>query len=182
MYNKIKRELYAADYEYEISSNQILHGRSEPNRAVFWLSNVQKMTIKNLDECTRQLTRMMVLIPFDLCAMIPNQQNFTRHDERFNFSTIFSGCQIGQVRVTYKSDQAQQFHLEVLPLRRIFGMFRLFSPNFRHFSPRFRRIQSWYRFHLHGARLLAGDFATKFDFCNVKFRWFVRYQMSVLIG
>ena len=32
------------------------------------------------------------------CAMIPNQQNFTRHDERFNFSTIFSGCQIGQVR------------------------------------------------------------------------------------
>ena len=40
-------------------------------------------------------------------AVIPNQQNFTRHDEPFNFSTIFSGCQIGQVRVTFKSDQAQ---------------------------------------------------------------------------
>jgi len=41
------------------------------------------------------------------CAMILNQQDFTRHDERFNFSTIFSGCQIGQVHVTFKSDQAQ---------------------------------------------------------------------------
>ena len=41
------------------------------------------------------------------CAMIPNQQNFTRHDERFNFSTIFSDCQIGQVYVSFKSDQAQ---------------------------------------------------------------------------
>ena len=41
------------------------------------------------------------------CAMIPNHQNFTRHDERFNFSTMFSGCQIAQVHVTFKSDQAQ---------------------------------------------------------------------------
>ena len=41
------------------------------------------------------------------CAMIPNQQNFTRHDERFNFSTIFSGCQIRQTRDTFKNDQAQ---------------------------------------------------------------------------
>ena len=40
-------------------------------------------------------------------AMIPNQQNFTRHDERFNVSTIFSDSQIGQVRVTFKSGQAQ---------------------------------------------------------------------------
>ena len=71
----------------------------------------------NLEECTRQLTRMMDLMPSDFaaavnstlpaCAMIPNQQNFTRHDERFNFSTIFSDCQIGQVHVTFKSDQAQ---------------------------------------------------------------------------
>ena len=69
----------------------------------------------NLEECTsRQLTRMMDLMPSDFaavnstllaCAMIPNQQNFTRHDERFNFSTIFSGCQTGQVHVTFKSDQ-----------------------------------------------------------------------------
>jgi len=32
------------------------------------------------------------------CAMIPNQQIF---------STMFSGCQIGQVHVTFKSDQTQ---------------------------------------------------------------------------
>ena len=70
----------------------------------------------HLEECTRQLTRMMGLMPSDLaavnstlpaCAMIPNQQNFTRHDERFNFSTVFSDCQIGQVYVSFKSDQAQ---------------------------------------------------------------------------
>ena len=71
---------------------------------------------QNLEECTRQLTRMMNLMPSDFtavnstlpaCAMIPNQQNFKRHANRFNFSTIFSDCQIGQVRVTFKSDQAQ---------------------------------------------------------------------------
>ena len=56
----------------------------------------------NLEEYTRQLTRMMAA-----CAMIPNQQNFSRHDERFNFSTIFSDCQIGQVYVSFKDDQAQ---------------------------------------------------------------------------
>ena len=70
--------------------NQILHGRSV---AVFWLLIVQKMTITtDLEENTRQLTRMMDLMPSDFaevnstlsaCAMIPNQQNFTRHDERF---------------------------------------------------------------------------------------------------
>ena len=43
MYNEIKRELYATDRECEICSNQILHGRLV---AVFWLSNVQNMTIK----------------------------------------------------------------------------------------------------------------------------------------
>ena len=68
----------------------------------------------NLEECTRQLTRMMDLMPSDFtavtlpaCVMIPNQQNFSRHDERFKFSTIFSDCQIGQVHVTFKSDQVQ---------------------------------------------------------------------------
>ena len=81
------------------------------------------------------------------CAMIPNQQNFTRQDERFNFSTIFSGCQIGQVHVIFKSDQAQ-WHSSwssFLTESKIFWTFRLFSPNFRHFSRRFRRIQSWYQ-------------------------------------
>ena len=86
---------------------------TQPIGTVFWLSNVQKLTIK-----TRQLTRMMDLMPSDFtavnlalpaCAMIPNQQNFTRQDERLNFSTIFSDCQIGQVRVTFKSDQAHYY-------------------------------------------------------------------------
>ena len=93
------------------------------------------------------------------CAMIPNQQNFTRHDERFNFSTIFSDCQIGQVYVSFKSDPAQ-WHSSwssFLTESYIFCIFPLFSPNFRHFAKRFRRIQSWYRFHLHDARLLADD-------------------------
>ena len=40
-------------------------------------------------------------------AMIPNQQNFPRQTKQFNLSTIFSGCQIGQVHVSFKSDQAQ---------------------------------------------------------------------------
>ena len=64
----------------------------------------------NLEECTRQLTRMMDLMLSDFaavnstlpaCAMIQNQQNFRRHDERLNFTTIFSNCQIGQVHVTF---------------------------------------------------------------------------------
>ena len=115
------------------------------------------------------------------CAMIPNQQNFTKQDERFNFSTIFSGCQIGQVHVIFKSDQAQ-WHSSwssFLTESKIFWTFRLFSPNFRHFSRRFRRIQSWYSFHLLGSRLLADDvhkFELDFDFWNAKFDWFVRYQ------
>ena len=55
----------------------------------------------NLEECTRQLTRMMDLMPSDFaavnstlqaCAMIPNQQNITRHDEQLYFSTIFADC------------------------------------------------------------------------------------------
>ena len=47
------------------------------------------------------------------------------------------------------------------------------------------KIQRWYRFHLHDARLLTGDFhkfELWFDFCNTKLHWFVRYQMRVLIG
>ena len=78
------------------------------------------------------------------CAMIPNQQSFTKQDERFNFTTIFSGCQIGQVHVIFRSDQAQ-WHSSwssFLTESKIFWTFRLFSPNFRHSSRRFRRIQS----------------------------------------
>ena len=143
-----------------------------------------------MEECTRQLTRMRDLMPSDFtavnstlpaCALIPKQHNFTRHDERFNFSTIFWDCQIGHVRLTFKSDQAQ-WHSSwssFLTESWIFWIFLLFSPNFKHFSQRFRRIQSWYRFHLHGALLLVGDFHKRwFDFCNAKFYWFVCFQMT----
>ena len=59
------------------------------------------------------------------CAMIPKQQNFTRHDERLNFSTMFSGCQIGQVHVTSRATKQNVIlvelkltpRLEVLPSR-----------------------------------------------------------------
>ena len=39
------------------------HGQSV---AVFWLSNVQKNDHLNLEKCTRQLIRMMDLMPSDL--------------------------------------------------------------------------------------------------------------------
>ena len=110
MYNKIKRELYATDCEcFEIT---FYTADRLPCLAV----KCSKNDNLNLEECTRELTRMMDLMPSDFaavnstlpaCAMIPNQQNFTRRDERFNFSTIFSDCQIGQVYVSFKSDQAQ---------------------------------------------------------------------------
>ena len=97
------------------TANVLKSNFTRPIGCRVWLSNVQKDYL-NLEECTRQLTRMMDLMPSDFAAvnstlpayaMIPNQQNFTRHDDRFNFSTIFSDCQIGQVYVSFKSDQAQ---------------------------------------------------------------------------
>ena len=110
MYNKIKRELYDTDCEcFEIKFYTA-------DRLPCFGCQMFKNDHLNLEECTRQLTRMMGFMPFDFaavnstlpaCAMIPNQQNLTRHDERFNFSTIFSDCQIGQVYVSFKSDQAQ---------------------------------------------------------------------------
>ena len=111
MYNKIKRELYATDCEcFEIKFYKA-------DRLPCFGYEMFKNDHLDLEECTRQLTRMMDLMPSDFaaavnstlpaCAMIPNQQYFTRHDERFNFSIIFSDCQIGQVYVSLKSDQAQ---------------------------------------------------------------------------
>ena len=53
------------------------------------LSNVKKNDHLNLEECTRQLTRMMDLMPSNFaavnstlpaCVMIPNQQYFTMSD------------------------------------------------------------------------------------------------------
>ena len=60
------------------------------------------------------------------CAMIPDQQNFTRHDERFSISTILSSCQIGQVPVSFKSDQAVTLILKFFLYRTV----NLFNINF----------------------------------------------------
>ena len=49
----------------------------------------------------------------------------------------------------------------------------LFSPNLRHFSQRFRRIQSWYRFHLHGVRLLALIWLSKISYPKNTYKIFV---------
>ena len=51
------------------------------------------------------------------CATIPNQQNVTRHDERFNFSTIFSGCQNEQVHEMARAIKHSNIHLEVRSLQ-----------------------------------------------------------------
>ena len=110
MYNKIKRELYATDCESFISNF------TRPIGCRVLAVKCSKHDHLNLEECTRQLTTMMGLMPSDFaevnstlsaCVMIPNQQNFTGYCERFNISTIFSDCQIGQVYVSFKSDQAQ---------------------------------------------------------------------------
>ena len=119
MYNKIKRELYATDCEcFEI---KFYTADRLPCLAV----KCSKNDHLNLEECTRQLTRMMDLMPSDFaavnstlpaCVMIPNQQNFTRHDERFNFSTIFSDCQTESGKFTSLSRVIKRgdIHLEVL--------------------------------------------------------------------
>ena len=130
-----------------------------------------------MEECTRQLTRMMDLIPSDFtavnstlpaCALIPNQQTFTRHDKRFNFSTIFAGCQIWQVRVTFKSDQCKRsdIHHEVLSLqnRKSFEYVLCFHRTLV-ISP--KDLQG--RFHVHNARLLADDLNFNLTFVTRNF-------------
>ena len=48
-----------------------------------------------------------------------------RQDEQFNFSTIFSGCQIGQVRLTFKSDKAEwQSIFKFFPYRIFFCFYQ----------------------------------------------------------
>ena len=83
---------------------------------MFWLSNFPKMT-GFMGFMPSDFAAVNATLP--ACAMIPNQQNFTRHDERFNFSTIFSDCQIGQVRVTFcsRAIKHSNIHLKVLSLQ-----------------------------------------------------------------
>ena len=163
MYKKIKRELYATDCEC-LKLNFI-----RPIGCRVLAVKCSKSDHLNLEECTRQLTRMMDLMPSDFaavnstlpaCAMIPNQQNFTRHDERFNFSTTSRTAKSGKFTSVSRAIKRSDIHLEVLSLqnRKSFEYSRssrkrtpsgrdknvvpLFSPNLRHFSQRFRRIQS----------------------------------------
>lgn len=122
MYNEIKRELYATDCECESVQIKLYTADRLPcfccQLFKKWLLKLGRMyQTAHQNDGFNVLRLNCINSTLPACAMIPNQQNFTRHDEPFNFSTIFSGCQIGQVRITFKSDQAQWFHLEVLPLQ-----------------------------------------------------------------
>ena len=91
----------------------------------FGLSNVQKNDHLNLEECTRQLTRMVDLIPSDFatvsstlpaCAMIPNQQN--RHDERFNILNHLLGLPNRAISCYFQErSSAVTFILKLFPYR-----------------------------------------------------------------
>ena len=102
MCNKIKLQLYEHYSMWMWNLFNSNFTRPIGCFVVLWLSNVQKMAIKTWKN-----------VP-DSSSLLWFQ---TSKDEQFNFSTIFSGCQIGQVCVTFKSDQPQGFHLKVLSLQ-----------------------------------------------------------------
>ena len=179
-------------YRLRMFWNQILHGWSV---AVFWLSNVQKWPLKlgrmyqtahqNVGFNALRLNRSN-LNPVCLCY---DSKPAELHKARWAIQLLNhllelpnrASSRYFQERSSTVTFILKFFSYSIVNLLNISSVFT----NFRHFSQRFRRIQSWYRFHLHGGRLLAGDFH-KFElwfyFCNAKFYWFVRYQMRVLIG
>ena len=100
-------------------------------------------------------------------TMIHNQQNFTRQDKRFNLSTMFSGCQIGQVHVTLKrAVKHNDIHVEltltprlkVLPCRTVYFEHVEHLFQFWQFSAKLKSFPS-------GRRSLQ----LYFDFCNADF-------------
>ena len=106
------------------------------------------------------------------CSVIPNQQNFTKQDERFKFSTIFSGCQIGQVHVTFRSNQAQ-WHSSWSSLLRESKIFEHFVCFYRTLgiSPEdLGEFKADIPF-IYSALACLLTIST-FDFCNAKFDWF----------
>ena len=138
----------------------------------------------NLEECTRQLTRMMGLMPSDFaavnsslpaCAMIPNQQNFTRHDERFNSRTANSGKFTSLSRAIKCSD----IHLEVLSVqnRKYFEYFLCFHRTLGISPKDSEGFKADIAFHLHGTRLLADDLNFDLTFVTQNFigSYVVRY-------
>ena len=124
--------------------------------------------------------------------MIPNQQNFTRHDDRFNFSTMFSGCQIGQVHVTFKSEQSlwhsfstqidssswSSFHTESYILNISSSFHRTFGICLQELGGFKAEIAVIYTA-LAGA---CSKFQLDFDSYNANFDWFMCCQMRVFIG
>ena len=122
MYNKIKRELYATGCEcFEIKFYTA-------DRLPCFVCQMFKNDHLNLEECTRQLTRMMDLMPFDFTAVnstlparatIPNQQNFTRHDERFNLTSQPTSrtAKSGKFALLSRAIKHSDIHLEVLFLQ-----------------------------------------------------------------
>ena len=81
-----------------------------------------------MEECTRQLTRMIDLIPFDFTAvnatlpayaMIANQQNFTRHDERSTSqpSSRTAKAKSGKFVLLSRAIKHSDIHPEILSLQ-----------------------------------------------------------------
>ena len=170
----------------------VLHGRSV---AVFWLSNVQKMTIKT---CTRQLTRMMDLMPFDFTvvnstlpvrATISSQQNFARHDERFNVTSQPTSrtAKSGKFALLSRAIKHSDIHLEVLFLqsRKSFEYFFCFHRTlgiFPKYLEGFKADSAFIYTTLACSLAIFTNFELWLDFCKAIFQCFVRYQMRVLIG
>ena len=100
------------------------------------------------------------------CAMIPNQQNFTRHDERFNFSTTSRTAKSGKFTSVSRAIKRNDIHLEVLSLhnRKSFEYFLCFHRTLG-ISP--KDLQG--RFHVHNARLLADDLNFNLTFVTRNF-------------
>ena len=116
------------------------------------------------------------------CAMIPNQQNFTRQDEPSSRAAK-SGKFTLLSRVIHDSD----ILLEVLSSqnRKSFEYFFCFlrtlgiSP--KHLE-RFKADIAFIYTVLACSLTIPINLNFDFDFCNAKFHWSARYQMRVLIG
>ena len=143
--------------------NQILHGRSV---AVFWLSNVQKNDHLNLEKCSRQLTRMMDLMPSDFAAInstLPacdfKQAKLHKARWAIQLLNIFSECQIGPATSRYFQEQSSTvtFILKFFPYK-IVNLLNISSVfNFKHFSQNLEGFKADIAFIYTRLAMLVGD-------------------------
>ena len=164
MYNKIKRELYATDCEcFEIkfytADRLPCFGCQMFKKWPFKLGRMYQTAHQNdgfnaLRLCCSKLN------PACLCY---DSKPAKLHKARWAIQLLNHLLRLpnrASSRYFQERSSAVTFILKFFSYRvvNLLNISSVFSPNFRHFPQRFRRIQSWYRFHLHDARLLAGDF------------------------